>query len=135
MNRSLAIAEWRRAELSQRAASACLRHHCYADAVSRAYYAVFHAAKAALAFQDGTSSGTHGGVRQQFGLKLVRSGLLEGNWGSEIGQIYDLRVRADYNVVAEFSAVYAREVCQRAARFLERILRYLSSGTPFAELT
>ena len=55
MNRSLAIVEWRRAELSQRAASACLRHYCYADAVSRAYYAVFHAAKAALAFHDGTS--------------------------------------------------------------------------------
>lgn len=135
MNRSLAIAEWRRAERSQRAASACIRHHCYADAVSRAYYAVFHAAKAAPAFQDGTSPRTHGGVHQQFGFKLVRSGLLEGIWGSEIGQIYDLRIRADYNVVAEFSAVYVREVYERAERFLERILRYLSSGIPFAELT
>ena len=135
MNRTLAIAEWRRAELSQRAASVCLRHHCHADAVSRAYYAVFHAAKAALAFHDGTSPGSHGGVPQQFGLKLVRSGLLEGMWGSEIGQIYDLRVRADYNVVAAFSAVYVREVYERAARFLERILRYLSSGIPFAEQT
>ena len=66
--------------------------------------------------------------------KLVRSGLLEGIWGSEIGQLYDLRVRADYNVEVEFSAVYAREVYQRAARFLERILRYLSSGIPFADL-
>ena len=135
MNRTLAIAEWRRAELSQRAASVCLRHHCYADAVSRAYYAMFHAAKAALAFRDGTSPGSHGGVVQQFGFKLVRSGLLEGIWGSEIGQIYDLRVRADYNVVEAYSADYVRKVYQRAARFLERILRYLSSGISFAELT
>ncbi|MDE2788342.1 MAG: hypothetical protein OXL37_17015 [Chloroflexota bacterium] len=74
-------------------------------------------------------------MRQQFGLKLVRSGLLEGIWGSEIGQIYDLRLGADYNVVAEFSAVYVREVYQRAARFLERILLYLAEGIPFAALT
>ena len=135
MNQALAIAEWRRAQNSLRAASLCVGNRCYADAVSRAYYAVFHAAKAALAFHDGTSPGSHGGVRQQFGLRLVRSGLLEGIWGSEIGQIYDLRLRADYNVVAEFSAIYVREVYQRAARFLERILRYLSSGIRFAELT
>ena len=135
MNRTLVIAEWRRAKISQRAASVCLRHHCYADAVSRAYYAVFHAAKAALALHDGTSPRSHGGVHQQFGLKLVRSGLLEGIWGSEIGQLYDLRVRADYNVEVEFSAVYVREVYQRAARFLERILRYLAEDIPFAALT
>lgn len=110
MNRSLTIAEWSRANYSLRAASLCLLHNCYADAVSRAYYAAFHAAKAALAHHDGTIPASHGGVRQRFGLQLVRSGLIEGIWGSEIGRLYDLRVRADYNVEATFSAVYAREV-------------------------
>ena len=110
MNLALAIAEWRRANGSLRAASFCLHHQCHADAVSRSYYAVFHAAKAALAFHGGTLPGSHGGLRQQFGIQLVQSGLIEGTWGSEIGHLYDLRARADYNVEAEFSAVYARDV-------------------------
>ena len=54
MNRTLVIAEWKRAKFSLRAASSCLRDRCYADAVSRAYYAAFHAARAALSnLQDG----------------------------------------------------------------------------------
>ena len=135
MNQALAIAEWRRAQSSLRAASLCLGHRCYADAVSRAYYAVFHAAKAALIHRTGTALQTHGSVKQQFGLQLVRNGPVEGHWGREIGNLYDLRLGADYDPQQIYSAVYAREVYQRAARFLERILRYLSSGIPFAELT
>ena len=81
MNLDLAIAEWKRANRSLRAASSCLLHQCHADVVSRAYYAVFHAAKAALAFHGGTLPGSHGGVRQQFGIRLVESGLIERRWG------------------------------------------------------
>lgn len=135
MNRALAIPEWRRARHSLHAASVCFHRHCYADAVSRAYYAVFHAAKAALGYFNGTAPRSHGAVIQQFGLQLIGNGLIEGFWGSEIGRLYDLRVRADYNVEAEFSAVYARDVYRRAERFMWRILRYLSSGIPFADLT
>lgn len=135
MNQTLAIAEWRRAQSSLRAASLCLRHGCLADTVSRAYYAAFHAAKAALIHHTGTAPQSHGSVRQQFGRQMVRNGPIEGHWGREIGNLYDLRIGADYDPQQRYSAVYAREVYRRAARFLERILRYLSSGIPFAELT
>ena len=41
-------AEWRRAVKAQGAADLLLEEGFYEDAVSRAYYAVLHAAKAAL---------------------------------------------------------------------------------------
>lgn len=52
MNRSLVIGEWRRAAEALGAAQSCRRDGFYADAVSRAYYAILHAAKAALQLQD-----------------------------------------------------------------------------------
>ncbi len=134
MNQTLVIAEWRRAMHSLHAASLCLNHGCLADTISRDYYAAFHAAKAALTYRTGTAPQSHGSVRQQFGLQLVRNGPLEGHWGSEIGNLYDLRLGADYDPQQRYSAVYVREVHQRAARFLERILRYLSSGISFTDL-
>ena len=135
MNQTLVIAEWRRARYSLHAASLCLRSGCLADAISRDYYAAFHAAKAALIYRTSTAPQSHGSVRQQFGLQLVRNGPLEGHWGSEIGNLYDLRIGADYDPQQRYSVVYVREVHQRAERFLGRILRYLSSGIPIAELS
>lgn len=134
MNQTLIIAEWRRAKSSFHAASLYLNGACLADTISRDYYAVFHAAKAALVYCTGTAPQSHGSVRQQFGLQLVRNGPFEGYWGSEIGNLYDLRLGADYDPQQSYSMAYVREVHQRAARFLERILRYLSSGIPIGEL-
>ena len=46
-----------------------------ADAVSPAYYAVFHAAEAALAV-EGDEPRTHQGVKSLFGLRFARTGRL-----------------------------------------------------------
>jgi len=52
MNRNMVLAEWNRARESLRAAETLTRNACYADAISRAYYAILHAAKAALHVHD-----------------------------------------------------------------------------------
>jgi predicted nucleotidyltransferase len=52
------------------------REHCYADAISRAYYAILHAAKAALHIHDVVVA-SHAAVRRMFGLHLVRAGEIE----------------------------------------------------------
>ena len=133
-NQSSAIAEWQRAQASMGAAAACLRNRCYGDAVSRAYYAVFHSAKAALLHQSGINSGGHGTLRMLFGRHLVQNGLVEGHWGGEIGGLYDLRRKADYDVLEIVTHAGARSAYQRAERFLERILRLLTVSTPFRDL-
>jgi uncharacterized protein (UPF0332 family) len=102
--------------------------------VSRAYYAVFHSAKAALLIHNGTTGGTHGTVRMLFGQNLVQTGAIERQWGSEIGRLYDLRLKADYDIQEAFTQVLAGAVYARAERYLERIMQFLTGSIPFPEL-
>lgn len=134
MNRQSVVAEWRRAQASLRAAAVCLRSRCYADAVSRAYYAVFHSAKAALQIHNGTTAGTHGAVRMLFGQHLIQTGVIERQWGSEIGRLYDLRLKADYDIQETFTQVLAGDAYARAERYLERIMQFLTGSLSFPEL-
>ena len=57
------MAEWSRAHEALRAAETLTREHCYADAISRAYYAILHAAKAAVHIHD-VAVASHAAVRQ-----------------------------------------------------------------------
>ena len=81
MNRNMVVAEWRRAREALKAAETLTREHCYADAISRAYYVILYAAKAALHVHD-VAAGSHSAVRRLFGLNLVRSGEIEPDWSA-----------------------------------------------------
>ncbi len=120
MSVDVARAEWRRANESLTAALLCLNNRLNADAISRAYYAVIHAAKATLALRD-VSADSHRGVRNQFGLYIVRPGLVEPVWGSEIGRLNTLRAVADYDAMATFTESDARESYVSAEAFLNRM--------------
>ena len=120
MSADLARAEWRRSNESLNAALLCLNNDLNADAASRAYYSVMHAAKAALEIRD-VSADSHQGVRNQFGLHLVRPGLVEPNWGSEINRLNILRLAADYDVFARITESDARDAYRSAETFVERM--------------
>ncbi len=94
------------------------------DAIVTSYYAIFHAAKAALAVHDIETS-THSGLRNMFGLHLVKGGRIEPRWAADLGLSLEDRVKADYNVFAHFSEEDAREERTRAIAFLGRIRQYL----------
>ena len=127
MNRPLVIAEWRRAVDSLGAARSCRRDGFYADSVSRAYYAILHAAKAALQLQKITAE-SHAAVKRLFGLHLIQIGLVEPEWGTFAGESLDLRLTADYDVETPFSEEDACEECERATAFLNRIREFLLAG-------
>jgi len=57
-----------------------LRSGDYDDAVSRAYYAAFHAAQALL-LSEGERAETHKGVITLFGLLFVKSGKFDRRFG------------------------------------------------------
>jgi hypothetical protein len=125
VNRRLVVAEWARAQQSLSAARVLLRASGYAEqAVGASYYAIFHAAKAALAVDDIATS-THAGLRSMFGLHLVKTGRIEPEWAADLGLSPEDRVEADYNVFAHFSDEDADDQLARATAFLERIRKYL----------
>lgn len=120
MSADVARAEWRRANESLAAALLCLDDGLNADATSRAYYAVMHAAKAALEIRD-VNVDSHQGVRNQFGLHIVRPGLVEPVWGSEIGRLNMLRIVADYDVMEAVTESDARDAYDSAEAFVSRM--------------
>lgn len=124
MNRGIVLAEWRRASEALRAAELLAAEGCYADAVSRAYYAILHAAKAALLAND-IEAGSHAAVRRLFGLHLVRGGGLETAWAAALAESSDDRLVADYDVEALFCRQDAERQCSQAGEFRERIRGHL----------
>ncbi|MGH7809598.1 MAG: HEPN domain-containing protein [Candidatus Binatia bacterium] len=124
MNKAVVFDEWRRAAESLGAAESCRRDGYYADSISRTYYVILHAAKAALQLRDVTSE-SHAAVKRLFGLHLVQTGLVEGEWAAYIGIGLDVRLTADYDAETRFSDTDARDECDRARSFLQRIRQLL----------
>ena len=124
MNKETVLAEWRRALQSLRAAEFLARGGYHEDAVSRAYYAVLHAAKAALFVHD-VATASHAAVRRMFGLHLINTGEIERVWASHLGEELDNRLAADYDASVSFSVDETQQECQRTRDFLERMRCYL----------
>ncbi len=128
------LAEWRLARNALRAAQLLARHGIYADAVSRAYYAVLHAAKAALQTRN-ISAESHAAVKRLFGLHFVKTGEFEPEWSASLAEGFEDRLAADYDGERQFTAREARDESRRAGAFLKRVRRFLrSQGLTPAEL-
>lgn len=124
MNREMIVQEWRRAVEALGAAETLLGENYATSAVSRAYYAIMHAVRAALFVHD-VSTTSHAGMQRMFGLHLIRSGEIESEWAAALAESMDGRLEADYDVYIHFSMEKAAHECKRAREFLDRIRRYL----------
>jgi uncharacterized protein (UPF0332 family) len=70
-------------------------------ASSRAYYAMFHAARAALEARGiATSSARHGAVIRRFGLTFVKNGPLDAAHGRNLNKALEIRNEGDYDLGA-----------------------------------
>ena len=127
----LIASEWNRAQECLGAANLCKQNGFYADAVARAYYAMLHAARAAIRFRGVLTSSrrsTHRAVLRLFGEYLVRPGLIEPEWSDDLRQGHEERIRADYGVFETFEEPEATDACERARAFLSRISLLLDSS-------
>ena len=92
----------------------------YRDAISRAYYSMFHAAKALL-LTKGINPKKHSGVVKMFGLHFVTEGFIEEIYVKALSRAFALRSRADYDIYYSPASEEAREIVESAEAFLERI--------------
>lgn len=95
------------------------------DAVSRAYYAAFHAAQAAL-LAEGQQAESHKGVVTLFGLLLVKTGKFEKQWGKFLANLKDDREAGDYEALSYLDEGTARRAVQEAEAFVKAVEQYLS---------
>ncbi len=96
----------------------------YRQAISRAYYAVFAIARAVLLTQGHTRK-KHSGIESAFHQFLIKRGLIEPEYGTIYIQAFRARQDADYADTTDFTEMKARRVLSDAARFVERITKYL----------
>ncbi|MFB6245544.1 MAG: HEPN domain-containing protein [Candidatus Nanohaloarchaea archaeon] len=87
------------------------------DAVSRSYYAMFHAAKALL-LEKGSAPKTHNGVASELG-QLYRLELGK-DMTREYSRIQEKREKADYGELVDISVEEAEGVLESAEKFLRR---------------
>jgi uncharacterized protein (UPF0332 family) len=109
--------EMARGDEALRAAEELLRLGLHNDAISRAYYAAYHWARALL-FTEGVESRTHRGVIQLVGLRFVREGRLPDAAVRALAQLEDTREASDYSASVRFAASEAREAIGRAKAFI-----------------
>jgi uncharacterized protein (UPF0332 family) len=127
MNTVAIQAELARARKSLQAAGNLHKDCLYEDAISRAYYAVMHAAKAALLVHDQIPE-SHAAIRRAFGIYLVRSGDIEKEWAAVLSREYDHRIAADYDANIIIEPANSESSLNEAVQFLDRIEQYLISS-------
>jgi uncharacterized protein (UPF0332 family) len=115
-----------RAKKALLAAKTLLENQLYEDCVSRAYYAVLHAAKAALTTKD-IEPESHNAVKRMFGLHLIKTGEIEKDFAKILTAEQEDRAIGDYNIYIEIEQDRALKRVRDAEKFVERIEKYLQT--------
>ncbi len=120
----VARAEIGKAEEKLNAANYLFEGGYFEDAVSRAYYSMFHCAKAALAIKE-IDAKSQKGVMRMFGLQFVKEDEVEEYYGKALMFAKEEREKCDYDIFASISEEEAEAVIGDADRFYERIVGYI----------
>jgi uncharacterized protein len=122
--RSAIDSEVARGQESLKAARLLLASNLNADAVSRAYYAALHFARALLLL-NGEEPKTHGGVLRLLSRDFVREGRLDAELARQLSLLEKQRTDADYTAEMVFSRSGTEEALDAAESFIAAAQRIL----------
>ena len=95
-------------------------------AANRAYYAIFHSARAVLAI-DGEDRKRHSGVIAYFREHYIKSGVFDKIYSYILQNAFEIRQEADYEDFYILSKEEAVQQVENAERFLTEIKKYIFS--------
>jgi uncharacterized protein (UPF0332 family) len=121
-------AELLRAERSLQAAQSLLEKDFLEDALSRAYYAILHAARAVL-LAENVNVSSHRSVRRLFGLHLVKPEKVAVRLAKILAEEQDDRFLADYDAWFHPERERVEKRVREAGEFLAAIKTYLIGKT------
>ena len=107
-------------------ATALLEKSRYTASVSRSYYAMFHAAQAALMSEE-IDAYTHTGVNVQFQKTFIKTGKFPVIFGKTFSKILDQRLKSDYEIGFKASPDDANHTFEEASGFVTSIRNFLMS--------
>jgi hypothetical protein len=94
------------------------------DAVNRAYYSFFHAAKAMLNVL-GYDAKTHSGLISEFGLRIIKTNFLDKKFGQYLRRAYEMRESSDYEIGVVFSEDETQTLIKNAEEFLKKAQEFV----------
>ena len=118
--RESSLAELTLADEELQGADALLRAGYPRIALTRAYFAVFHGARALL-YAAGFEPRTHAGVQHLFNLHFVRSGRFDAAAARLLARLQKYREEADYSRAFVVDAEGAMEELDAARVFVETV--------------
>ncbi|MHA1266548.1 MAG: HEPN domain-containing protein [Candidatus Helarchaeota archaeon] len=109
-----------RGENKLQSAQLLLENNQIDDAISRAYYAAFLVTRGLL-YLLGTVPKSHSGLITLFGLKVIKTGLLEPKIGRALNQLFEARETSDYAVTFFYTKEDGANFIQIAREIIEAI--------------
>jgi uncharacterized protein (UPF0332 family) len=106
------------------AAKVLLREGFIDDAISRAYYGVFHAASAVL-LAEGITVDSHSALKTMFGLHFIKTEKIDKKYGRWLNRLKDERENGDYDIFTSFDREDAENSITEAEEFIQEMKRYL----------
>jgi uncharacterized protein len=81
------------------------------------YYALYYAVSAVLLRKEFTFS-KHSGVRAAFHREIIKTGLMNTEWGRLYDQLFEDRHEGDYVALTDFDKLYVEEKLTQCRQFL-----------------
>lgn len=94
-------------------------------AANRFYYACYHMVHA-LFITKGISTKTHDGTLSELGKHFILTGQLDKKFGRFFARMIQLRIKADYNSIAEVSEEEVKELAPLSHDFVEAVRGLIS---------
>ena len=109
-----------------RSADILLNEGDYESCVSRAYYAMFYTAEAAL-LTKGLTFSSHKGVISAFGKHLIQTGEMPKEMSRELHRAFEKRQLSDYEFTFVIAREEAEEILVAAGDFVRAVRDYLKN--------
>lgn len=113
----------KRAASAHKAAEALISENLFDDAISRAYYAMFYAAKALLIRDGATFGSKHSSTVAAFGREYAKTGKIDRLYHQMLIEDFEWRQKADYDVFWHADRETAQGRVEDAREFLSVISR------------
>ena len=98
----------------------------YKGAANRSYYAVFHAMRSVLAF-DEIDMKHHSGIISEFRRRYIKTGIFETRMSEIISVLFDVRTDSDYDDFFVISKADTAAQIENAAYFVDCVAAYLNN--------
>ncbi len=108
---------WEKAEDSLLSAEREFDAGALVFSINRLYYALYYAVSAVLLRKEFTFS-KHSGVRAAFHREIIKTGLMNTEWGRLYDQLFEDRHEGDYVALTDFDKLYVEEKLTQCRQFL-----------------